>query len=95
MKPDAMTQTDLNLAAILVGLGILLTGFIVEAPPVRSRLKTPTKRAIASGLLAAGFAVGGLRAVSSGYGKIIIAIEALLVLVGVWKRAQIIWAAFK
>ncbi len=46
--------------AIIGGLSILLTGLIVNAPPVRSRLKTPTMRAVGAGLLAAGIAVGGL-----------------------------------
>lgn len=43
MKPEA----------IIGGLSILLTGLIVNAPPVRSRLKTPIKRDIAAGVLAA------------------------------------------
>jgi hypothetical protein len=50
----------MKLDAIIGGLSIALTGFIVNAPPVRSRLKTPAIRAIAAGLLAAGMAVGGV-----------------------------------
>ena len=45
---------------IIGGLSVALTGFIVNAPPVRARLKTPIMRAAASGLLAAALAVGGL-----------------------------------
>jgi hypothetical protein len=50
MKPEA----------IIGGLSILLTGLIVSAPPIRSRLKTPAIRAVAAGLLAAVFAAVGL-----------------------------------
>ena len=50
----------MKLEAIIVGVSIILTGFIVNAPPVRARLKTPLIRAAASGLLAAALAVGGL-----------------------------------
>jgi hypothetical protein len=39
---------------------VLLTGFIVNAPPVRSRLKTPIVRVVTSGLLAALITAGGL-----------------------------------
>ena len=46
--------------AIIGGVSVLLTGFIVNAPPVRSRLKTPVIRAVASGLLAAVLAGGGI-----------------------------------
>lgn len=46
--------------AIIGGVSVLLTGLIVNAPPVRSRLKTPTRRAVAAGLLAAVLAVGGI-----------------------------------
>ena len=46
--------------AIIGGLSILLTGLIVNAPPVRSRLKTPIIRVVAAGLLAACMAVGGM-----------------------------------
>jgi hypothetical protein len=46
--------------AIIGGVSILLTGLIVNAAPVRSRLKTPARRAGAAGLLAAVIAVGGL-----------------------------------
>ena len=45
---------------IIVGLSVLLTGFIISARPVRSRLKTPAIRAVGAGLLAAALAVGGL-----------------------------------
>ena len=45
---------------IIGGLSVALTGFIVNAPPVRAMLKTPIMRAAASGLLAAALAVGGL-----------------------------------
>lgn len=50
----------MKLDAIIGGVAIALTGFIVNAPPVRSRLKTPAMRAAAAGLLAAVLAVGGL-----------------------------------
>ena len=50
----------MKLDAIIAGLSIALTGFIVNAPPVRSRLKTPIMRAAASGLLAAVLTAGGL-----------------------------------
>ena len=50
----------MKLDAIIVGVSIALTGFIVNAPPVRSRLKTPIMRAAASGLLAAVLTAGGL-----------------------------------
>ena len=50
----------MKLDAIIGGLAITLTGFIVNAPPVRSRLKTPTMRAAAAGLLAAVLAVAGV-----------------------------------
>jgi hypothetical protein len=46
--------------AIIGGLSLTLTALIVNAPPVRSRLKTPIMRAAAAGLLAAVLAVGGL-----------------------------------
>jgi hypothetical protein len=46
--------------AIIAGLSIALTGLIVNAPPVRSRLKTPVTRAAVAGLLAALTALGGL-----------------------------------
>ena len=45
---------------IIGGLSVALTGFIVNAPPVRSRLKTATMRAVVSGLLAAALTVGGM-----------------------------------
>ena len=50
----------MKLDAIIGGVSVILTGFIVSAPPVRSRLKTPVSRAAAAGLLAAVIAVGGL-----------------------------------
>lgn len=50
----------MKLDAIIGGLSIALTGFIVNAPPVRSRLKTRTMRTATAGLLAAALAVGGL-----------------------------------
>jgi hypothetical protein len=37
----------------IAGLSVLLTGLIVSAPPVRSSLKTPARRAVGAGLLAA------------------------------------------
>ena len=43
--------------AIIVGLSVLLAGFITEAPPVRSRLKPPIIRAAGAGLLATVFVV--------------------------------------
>ena len=46
--------------AIIGGLAVALTGFIVNAPPVRSRLKTPTMRIIVAALLAAVMAVAGI-----------------------------------
>ena len=45
--------------AIIAAVSISLTGFIVNAPVVRSRLKTPAIRAAAAGLLAAVITVGG------------------------------------
>jgi len=50
----------MKLDAIIGGLSIALTGFIVNAPPVRSRLKTPARRAAGAGLLAAVLTVGGI-----------------------------------
>jgi hypothetical protein len=50
----------MKLDAIIGGSSVLLTGLIVNASPVRSRLKTPIMRAVAAGLLAAAIAVGGL-----------------------------------
>ena len=50
----------MKLEAIIGGSSVLLAGLITNAPPVRSRLKTPTMRAVAAGLLAAVIAVGGL-----------------------------------
>ena len=46
--------------AIIGGLSITLAGLIINAPPVRSRLKTPARRAAVAGVLAAVMAVGGL-----------------------------------
>ena len=53
MKPDTIN-------AIIGGLSVLLAGLITNAPPVRSRLKTPIMRAVAAGLLAGVIAYGGL-----------------------------------
>lgn len=39
---------------------MLLAGLTVNAPPVRSRLKTPIMRAVGAGLVAAVIAVGGV-----------------------------------
>jgi len=50
----------MKLDAIIAGVSIGLTGFIVNVPAVRSRLKTPVIRAAASGLLAAAITVGGI-----------------------------------
>lgn len=50
----------MKLDAIIAGLSITLTGFIVTAAPVRSRLKTPARRAAAAAVLAAVLAVGGI-----------------------------------
>jgi hypothetical protein len=50
----------MKLDAIIGGLSIALTGVIVNVPPVRSRLTTPTRRAAAAGLLAAVLTVGGI-----------------------------------
>jgi hypothetical protein len=49
-----------TLDAIIGGASVALTGVIVNAPPVRSRLKTPGIRAAAAGLLAAVITVGAL-----------------------------------
>ena len=46
--------------AIIGGSSVLLAMLIADAPPVRTRLKTPIMRAVAAGLLAAAIAVGGL-----------------------------------
>jgi hypothetical protein len=53
-------EDSMKLEAIIGGVSVALTGFIVNAPPVRSRLKTPIMRAAASGLLAAVLSAGGL-----------------------------------
>jgi len=50
----------MKLDGIIGGLCVLLAGLITNAPPVRSRLQTPTMRAVAAGLLAAVLAVGGV-----------------------------------
>jgi hypothetical protein len=50
----------MKLDAIIVGLSVILAGLIANAPPVRSRLKTPTMRAVGAGLLAAVIVVGGI-----------------------------------
>jgi hypothetical protein len=46
--------------AIIGVLSMTLTGLIVNAPPVRSRLKTPIMRSAVAGLLAAVLVLGGL-----------------------------------
>ena len=46
--------------AVTAGVAVILTGIIVNAPRVHSWLKTPARRAAASGVLAAALAVGGL-----------------------------------
>ena len=43
--------------AIIGGSSVLLAGLITDAPPVRSRLKTPVMRAVTAGLLAAAISV--------------------------------------
>lgn len=50
----------MNLDAIIGGSSVLLAGLTVNAPPVRSRLKTPIMRAVGAGLVAAVIAVGGV-----------------------------------
>ena len=50
----------MKLDAIIGGLSVALTGFIVNAPLVRSRLRTPAIQTIAAGLLAAVMAVVGV-----------------------------------
>jgi hypothetical protein len=50
----------MKLEAIIVGVSITLTGFIVNVPSIRSRLNTPILRAAAAGLLAAALTVGGM-----------------------------------
>jgi hypothetical protein len=50
----------MKLDAIIGGVAVGLTGLIVNAPAVRSRLRTPIMRATAAGLLAAVIAVGGI-----------------------------------
>jgi hypothetical protein len=54
-KGDSMTVD-----AIIGGFTAFLAGLIVNAPTVRSRLKTPTMRAAGTGLLAAVIVVGGV-----------------------------------
>ena len=48
------------LDGIIGGVSVLLSGLIVNAPPVRFRLKTPIMRVLGAGLLAAVIAVGGI-----------------------------------
>ena len=61
VKPSALcTEDSMKPEAIIGGLSVLLAGLITNAPPVRSRLKTPTIRAVAAGLLAAVIVVGGV-----------------------------------
>jgi hypothetical protein len=50
----------MKLDAVIGGVSVGLTGFIVNAPAVRSRLKTPAIRVAAAGLLAAVITVGGI-----------------------------------
>ena len=50
----------MKLDAVIMGLSVLLAGLINNAPPVRSRLKTPTMRAVGAGLLTAIIVVGGV-----------------------------------
>ena len=50
----------MKLEAIIAALSITLTGVIVNAPAVRSRLKTPIRRVAVSGLLAGVLTFGGL-----------------------------------
>jgi len=50
----------MKVEAMIVFASMTLTAFIVNAPPVRSRLTTPVGRAAASGLLAGAFTAGGL-----------------------------------
>jgi len=50
----------MKLDAVIGGSAVILAGLITNAPPVRSRLKTPAMRAAAAGLLAAVMAVGGV-----------------------------------
>ena len=44
---------DNKLVAVIGGVSVILAGIIINIPPVRSVLKTPTLRAVAAGLLAA------------------------------------------
>ena len=46
-------RNSMKPTAIIGGLSVLLAGLITNAPPVRSRLKTPVIRSAVSGLLAA------------------------------------------
>jgi hypothetical protein len=50
----------MKLEAIILGSSVSLAGVIVNAPAVRSRLKTATIRAVAAGLLAAVIGLGGV-----------------------------------
>ena len=65
-RPAATTVTcgfqrnSMKPTAIIGGLSVLLAGLITNAPPVRSRLKTPTARAVAAGLIAAVIVVAGV-----------------------------------
>jgi hypothetical protein len=56
----------MNLPVIIATLSIPLTGLIVNAPPVRSRLKTPIIRAAAAALLAGAISYGGFLLFSAG-----------------------------
>ena len=53
-------EDSMRLEAIIGGVSVLLAGLIVNAPPVRSRLKTPAMRAVGAGLLAAIIVVAGV-----------------------------------
>jgi hypothetical protein len=50
----------MKMDAIIGGVSVLLAGLITNAPPVRSRLKTPAIRAAAAGLVAAVMVVAGV-----------------------------------
>ncbi len=53
-------ENPMKLDAIILGSSVSLAGVIVNAPAVRSRLKTPITRAAAAGLLAAVIGLGGV-----------------------------------
>ena len=60
MMEEQESAVENRLVAIIGGFSVLVAGLIAEAPPVRSRLKTPAMRAIAAGLLAAIIVGGGV-----------------------------------